>query len=69
MHFFYTFPIGCKQSGKVPNSPIEITKIRLGLKTLSCAQVLYPSPGLKHLLTETGNEALLIPACGKIQSI
>lgn len=69
MHL-YTLLIRCKKkSGRVANSPTQIVKTRLGLKILLCAQVLGPSPGLKHLLTETGNKALLIPDCAKTHSV
>lgn len=38
------------------------------LLRLFWAQVLGPSPGLRHLLTETGNKPLLIQGCVKTHS-
>lgn len=66
LHFAYQVQ---KKKWTSCQSPTQIVKTRLGLKILLCAQVLGPSPGLKHRLTETGNKALLIPDCAKTHSV
>lgn len=74
--YFHAFLHFCLLTEKKKNKKAEELPILLqdyknqtGAENIFCAQVLSPSPGLKHLLTETENKALLTPDCAKTRSV
>lgn len=60
-----------KKEKKAEELPVLLQdyKNQTGAENIFCAQVLSPSPGLKHLLTETENKAPLSPDCAKKRSV